>query len=207
MADAVGACEAGAKGGTAIPQGKRYTKKGGTGRDGEPRATRLQRRGPLGGDTSGGKGHGEGKGPGVGRLVRWGKDGVRGTVAGNAPAQWILVPMAMGDHRRQPLYSAFSASIGHPPLRKRPILDASRTLLPMGARKLWTWASSRGQTGIPTPPEAPSSPGKRGRAGRPPRPRPCPFEGRCLRPERAKQSGSAAASRGPRHPPIGGATE
>lgn len=136
MADAVGACEAGAKGGTAIPQGKRYTKKGGTGRDGEPRATRLQRRGPLGGDTSGGKGHGEGKGPGVGRLVRWGKDGVRGTVAGNAPAQWIWVPMAMGDHRRQPLYSAFSASIGHPPLRKRPILDASRTLLPMGARKL-----------------------------------------------------------------------
>lgn len=64
MAHAVGACEAGATGGTATPQGKRYAKQGGTGRDGAPRATRLQRRGPLGGDTSGGQGHGEGKGPG-----------------------------------------------------------------------------------------------------------------------------------------------
>lgn len=56
------------------------------------------------------------------------------------------------------------------------------------------------------PPESAAGPEDL-RAGRPPRPRPCPFEGRCLRPERAKQGGSAAASRGPRHPPIGGATE
>lgn len=87
-----------------------------------------------------------------------GQDGVRGAVAGHAPAQWLLVPMAMGDHGRQPLYSAFSASIGHPPSQKRPTLDASRTLLPRGARERLDSGVFQGPERHPHAPEAPSPP-------------------------------------------------
>lgn len=136
-----------------------------------------------------------------------GKGWSPGAVAGNAPAQWILVPRATGDHRRQPLYPAFSAPTGHPPLQERPMRAAPRSLPPTGAGTLLHLGVFQGPERHPHAPGGAITPGKRGRAGRPPRPRPCPREGRCLLPERAKQGGSAEASRGPRHPPIGGATE
>lgn len=203
---AVRASEAGAKGRTATPQSGRYMKKGGTGSDGEPRVTRLQGQGPLGGgDTSGRKGHGEGKGPGVGRLVRWGEDGVRGAVAGNGPAQWTLVPMAIGDHRRQPspfvLFSVFRVN------RSPTLTETTQAVRVREARMLLDLGAFQGPERHPRAPGGAITP----RNARPGRntsvPRPCPLAGRCPRPERAYHGGFAAGSPGPRHPPIGGAAE